>query len=47
MPNSHKTLIQEIFADGKSYFDALLNDINHAKESIDLEVYIFQKDFFE
>ena len=36
-------LTQEtIFADGQPYFERLINDINNAQSSIELEVYIFQ-----
>ena len=34
-----------IFADGKTHFDHMLADIAQARSSIDLETYIFQKDF--
>lgn len=36
---------ETIFNDGDHHFSALLNDINEAKQSIDLETYIFNKDF--
>lgn len=35
---------ETIFVDGDLYFDALIQDINDAKSSIDLETYIFQRD---
>ena len=37
-------LQEKIFFEGKSYFDSLLNDLEKAKTSIDLETYIFEID---
>ncbi len=43
----NQTLIPDeiVFSEGATHFDHLLDDIHHAKYSIDLETYIFQKDF--
>lgn len=38
------TTSEQIFADGKSHFTALLQDIDQAKHSIDLETYLFHND---
>ena len=35
---------EKIYANGSAYFNALVNDIHHAKNSIDLETFIFDKD---
>jgi len=35
---------EKIFADGDSYFDALMDDISQATNSIELETFIFSKD---
>ncbi len=35
---------EKIFSNGASYFDALLEDIRQAKNSVELETFIFQKD---
>jgi phosphatidylserine/phosphatidylglycerophosphate/cardiolipin synthase-like enzyme len=32
---------ERIFENGGDYFNALIHDINHATQSIDLETYIF------
>lgn len=37
-------LQEKVFHNGDSYFSSLLQDIQHAKQSIDIEVYIFTKD---
>ena len=43
--NKNEFIVQEqIFTDGTDYFQALLTDIHHAKKSIDLEIYKFNKD---
>lgn len=42
--NSQQPIEEQIFFDGSSYFDALLRDISQAKQSIDLETYIFVAD---
>ncbi len=39
-----KTTIEQIFANGKSHFAALLADIENAQLSIDLETYLFHND---
>lgn len=39
-----KLLQEKVFFDGSSYFESLLRDIEHAKSSVDLEVYIFNLD---
>lgn len=36
---------ETIFADGKTHFDHMIADIQRAKFSVELEIYIFQKDF--
>lgn len=41
---SRDTLVEQIFLDGSSYFNQLLADINEARDSIDMEVYIFSRD---
>jgi cardiolipin synthase len=33
-----------IFQDGKAYFDHIMADIDHAKQSIDIEIYVFRMD---
>jgi len=33
-----------IFQDGKGYFDHIIDDIDHAKKSIDIEIYAFHMD---
>src|SRR3989339_1496137 len=38
------TTSEQIFADGKSHFTALLQDIDRAQTSIDLETYLFHND---
>jgi len=43
MSEKHK-LQEKIFHCGETYFQSLLEDINKAKKSIDIEVYIFSKD---
>lgn len=46
IPNRKESPPEEIiFSDGKTHFDQLIVDIEQAKLSIDLETYIFQKDF--
>lgn len=37
-------LTEEVFADGSSYFTAILSNISQAKYTIDLETYIFSSD---
>ncbi|WP_423062859.1 phospholipase D-like domain-containing protein [Candidiatus Paracoxiella cheracis] len=44
MPDNLLTFHEQIFSNGKNHFDALLNDIAHAKKSIDLETYAFHND---
>ena len=45
MLNTPPSLVQEsIFNSGESYFDALLADIDHAQDCIELETYIFDND---
>lgn len=41
---SIEKLNETVFLDGTQYFNALLVDILHAQQSIDLETYIFQND---
>lgn len=40
----NKSTDEKVFLNGESYFESLLNDIDQAKTSIDLETYIFQID---
>ncbi|MDQ2993763.1 MAG: phospholipase D-like domain-containing protein [Pseudomonadota bacterium] len=35
---------EDLFVDGSAFFNELINDINNAKNSIDLEIYIFKGD---
>lgn len=44
MSDELPTLQERIFSTGKNHFNALLDDIAHAKESIDLETYAFHND---
>jgi cardiolipin synthase A/B len=39
-----KSIQEEIFFDGSSYFDALIKDLEKAQTSIDIETYIFKFD---
>jgi cardiolipin synthase len=43
MANTQKAQ-EKVFHNGESYFSSLLRDIQQAKQSIDIEVYIFTKD---
>lgn len=43
MTNTQKVQ-EKVFHNGESYFSSLLHDIQQAKQSIDIEVYIFTKD---
>ena len=35
---------EQILIDGEHFFESLINDINHAQDSIDLETFIFSHD---
>ncbi len=41
---AHQSTEEVIYANGSEYFNALIDDIAHAKNSIDLETFIFDKD---
>ena len=44
LPMSAHTAEEQIYTNGSDHFDALINDILNAKNSIDLETFIFEKD---
>ena len=42
--SSAHTAREQIFINGKQFYDALIRDIDNAQNYIDLEIYIFQSD---
>ncbi|MCW9046624.1 MAG: phospholipase D-like domain-containing protein [Gammaproteobacteria bacterium] len=44
LPRLHEWASEEIFFSGDEYFNDLINALNHAKKSIEIECYIFYQD---
>lgn len=43
-PTTQDSRQEQVFLNGSNYFTALIKDIDHAQESIDIETYIFNND---